>query len=134
MDNKQTDAGAQKLRLMRIQTILVACILAILLIGGIFVAVQFKSMQNCIDVIEQDVRAIDMDALNRAVDAFANAADQFGKIDMEELNDAISALESAAEQLKDIDVDSLNSLVAALETVATRLQNTVNAISGFFGK
>ena len=134
MDNKKKDVQTQQLNLMRIQTILIACILLIVVTVGAILATQFKSIKNCINLIEQNMLTIDTDALNEAVDAFTGAANQFNALDMNEFNDTVAALDDAAKQLKGVDVESLNSLVSALEDVATRLQNTVNAISGFLGR
>ena len=160
MDIMKKDAEAQKLGLMRIQTVLLAAILIILVIVGIAAATQFRTIKSCIDLIEKDIQAIDtdalndavtafteaantieqnmqtvdMDVLNKAVEAFTDAANQFNKIDMDTFNDTVSALESAAAQLGNVDVDTLNSLVASLEDVAERLQNAVNSVSGFFGR
>ena len=126
---------AQKqLRQMRMLTIMMAILLALFLTAGFLLAKEFRSIQNCISLIEQDVQTVDMNSLNSAVDAFTDAANQFNKIDMDEFNGTVASLDSAAAQLKGVDVESLNSLVDALEGVATKLQNAVNAISGLFGR
>lgn len=133
MENEKKDVQTRQLRWIKLQTILLACILVVVVIVGIFAATQFKSMRNCIDLIEQNMQTIDTASLNKAVDAFTEAASQFNKIDMNVFNDTVSSLDTAAEKLKDVNVDSLNTLVEALEGVATKLQSTANAISGFFG-
>ena len=134
MNNNVKDTKSQELTLMRIQTILIACILILLVVVGVAAAMKFQSIQTCIDTIQQSVETIDTDAFNQAVNALTDAANQFSKIDMDTLNETVAGLDSAAAELKGVDVASLNSLVSALESVATRLQNTVNAISGFFGR
>lgn len=134
MDKREKDVQTRQLNMMKIQTILIACILIIVVVVGVALVSQFKNIQDCIGMIEQNMQTIDTDALNGAVDAFTDAANQFNKIDMDEFNDTVSALDAAAGQLREVDVDSLNALVAALEDVATRLQNTVNSISKFFGR
>ena len=83
-------------------------------------------------LLRQNLQNLDPDALNRAVESFSDAAEQFRKIDMETLNDAVAALDSAAGKLKDVDVDSLNALVEALENTASKLQNAVDGITDFF--
>lgn len=134
MEGNRKDNETKALNLMRIQTALIACILIFLIILGVAAAAKVRSMQTCIDLIERNMETVDMEALNDAVDAFTDAANQFNKIDMDEFNNTVAALDGAAEGLQEVDVESLNALVSSLETVAAKLQNTVNAISGFFGR
>ena len=133
MEKKEKDLQTRQFNWMKLQAILIACILVIVVVVGIIAATEFKSVQKCIDLIEQNMQTIDTDSLNRAVDAFTDAASQFNKIDMNVFNDTVSSLDTAAEKLKDVNIDSLNTLVESLEGVATKLQSVANAISGFFG-
>ena len=100
----------------------------------IFIAVQFRAIGRCVDTIEQSLKIMDTDALNDAVSAFNDAAEQFNSIDMDGLNGAVESLRDAADTFKDIDVDSLNSLVQSLETTAEKLESAVSAIKGIFGR
>lgn len=151
---QRPDTQTQLLRLQKTQTVLSACILVVILAAGIFLACRFTSISRCIDLIEQDLQALNMDTLNDAVDAFTEAADRFGSLDMDAFNRTVESLEDAAEQIGGMDIDrlngavsslknaadtfgkidveALNSLVEALETVSAKLQNAVNAITGIF--
>ena len=144
------------LRMQRIQIILTACILIVVLAAGIFLALQFNSINRVVDLIDQRVQSFDMEALNDAVDSFSEAsdkitsididelnrtvtslkeaADNIGSMDIKKLNDAVTALKDAAKNLSGIDVESLNSLVQALQSVAERLERAVSTISGIFGR
>jgi len=150
----QEEKNAEQARLMKLQVTLTACILAVILIIGIFLAVKFTAIQQCFDTIEaklevldvahlndvaqaftdaaEQFNSVDMDQFNETVGALRSAADNLGGIDMTELNGAVSSLKDAARTLEKVDVNALNSLVQALESVAARLENAVNAITGIF--
>lgn len=144
----------EQLRFMKLQTYLLIGILAVVLAVAIYMTVQFAAMRSCIDLIEKDVQAVDMEALNGAVDSFTEAADQLAGVDVTKLNETAAALQTAADTFKgvdigefnktvvslqkaadqfgSVDVDALNKLVTALETVSEKLQNAVNGITGIF--
>lgn len=123
-----------QLTLSKIQVILTACILLTLIIGCIFLAQRVVQLQNCLDLVEKDLQALDMDSVNEAVDALTDAANQLAAVDVDTLNDTITSLRDAADTLKSVDITALNSLVDSLETVANKLQNAVNAVTGIFGR
>ena len=95
-----------------VKTVLLTCILVILVIGILLLAVQFANIQACLNTVQQELKAINVD----------------------EINSAVTALKDAANTLKGIDIDALNSLVGSLDSVATKLQNAVNAVTGIFGR
>ncbi len=99
----------QKLKYMKIQTVLLACILAVVLIVSAFVIIQFAAMRSGINELRQN-------------------------LDMNAINDAVASLESAAGNLKNVDIDSLNSLIESLNTTAERMETAGNMISGLFGR
>ena len=70
-ENKRSNTEAL-LRMQRIQIILTACILIVILAVGIFLALQFNSISRVVDEIDQRVQSFDMDALNNAVDSFTD--------------------------------------------------------------
>ncbi|MBR7082207.1 MAG: hypothetical protein IKI49_05865, partial [Oscillospiraceae bacterium] len=72
---KRDGAASRQLRLMRLQTVLIACILVAVLFAVIFIAVQFRAIGRCVDTIEQSLKIMDTDALNDAVSAFNDAAE-----------------------------------------------------------
>lgn len=144
------------LRYAKLQTIAVFAILILLLVAVIFISVECSTMQRCLDMIEADLRMLDMttlnqaigsledvaksfagidiDSLNETVAAFKEAADGLAGVDIDALNRAVTALEGAAKNLGEVDMKALNSLVGALEDVASRLQTTVSTITGIFGR
>ena len=144
------------LRMQRVQVVLIACILVVVLAAGVFLALQFNSINQVVGLIDQRVQSFDMESLNNAVESFTEAsdkitsididelnrtvtslkeaADNIGSMDIRKLNDAVTALKDAAKNLSGIDVESLNSLVQALQSVAERLERAVSAISGIFGR
>ncbi len=151
MDN--APLARKQLRMMRLQTILIAALLLILLAGIVFLAVRFREIGELADTLKTEVELIDvgaindaagnlasaaeeldMDAVGQTVEALKRAAEGIESVDMSELNDAVAALKAAAQSLSEIDVDSLNSLVEALDGTATKLGSTVNAIGGIFGR
>lgn len=141
---------------MRLQTIIQGAILLVLVGAVVFLGGQFSTLRRCMNLIDADLQALDMNEVNTAVDALSDAADRFSEIDVNSLNatvsslheaadklgnvdipamnDAVDALKGAAGKLENVDVDSLNSLVGSLEEVASKLQNAVNAVSGVFSR
>ncbi len=113
----------RQLTLMRVQTALLALILVILLAAGVFVAREISELQSVMDVIEQDVKALDMDAMNDAVSALTDAAKQFSFVDMDALNGAVRSLTEAADQLSSVDANTLNETVTALRDAAKMLSD-----------
>ena len=151
-----TSPEAALLRHTRLQTIALYAILILLILAVIFIAVQFSALRECMDMIDADLRQLDMTEINRAIDALRDAADSFAAVDIESLNTTVSALkdaadtlasvniqslnravlalEDAAKNLSEVDVENLNALVGALEAVSEKLQNVVNGITGIFSR
>lgn len=143
-----------QLSLTKIQTALLAAILIVLLVGSILLAIQISQLSSCMDLVEKDLQALNMDDINEAVDALTEAANQLAAVDVDTLNQTASELKDAAANLKNVDIDTLNGtiaslkdasdtlknvdmealngLVESLENVSTKLQNAVNAITGIF--
>ncbi|MBR6407974.1 MAG: hypothetical protein IKS19_05295 [Clostridia bacterium] len=153
--HNQTGARDEKLLHMRIQTALLGCILLIILAVGVFAAVEFSTVHRSLALIETDVRNVEVDQINEAVEALTAAANKLTEADVETLNetaaslrdaanmlagldtdginDAVRALTEAANKLSELDIESLNGLVSALESTAQRLQNTANSIATLGG-
>ena len=149
---EKTSPAAQQLKFAKLQTVLLALTLVVVLAVGVFLAAQFAEIRNCVDLIEQNIRTLNVETFNGAVESFQSAADQVSSLDVDKLNDTVSSLQSAADNLgsvdigrlnetvgalkaaadtfSDVDVASLNALVQELETVAAKLEAAVNAISG----
>lgn len=154
MDNGSL--AEKQLRATRLQTILIAVLLVIVVVGALLLALKFREISSVVDTVKRELETIDVEAINEAADSFADAAGKLGELDMEgfgktvealrgaaerigsvdaaKLNDAVAALTNAAGKLSEIDIDSLNSLVEALDGTATRLGSAVNAIGGIFGR
>lgn len=116
----------------KIQTMLLAGILVILLLGSILLCTQISRVTACLDIVEKDLQAINMDDINGAVVALTDAANQLAAVDIDTLNGTITSLKDAADTLKGIDIEALNNLVSSLDTVASKLESAVNAITGIF--
>ena len=157
MDAQTSVKYAKKqVRLLRVQTALIAILLVIVLLAGLFLALKFREVSSVVDTVRRELETVDFEAINNAADSFAEAAekldeldmdgfdktvdslraaaDKIGSVDAGELNEAVAALKAAAENLSDIDIASLNSLVEALDGTATKLSTAVNAIGGIFGR
>lgn len=154
----ETSVKLQKkqLGLLRLQTALIAILLVIVLLAGLFIAVKFREVSSVVDTVKYELENVDFEAVNGAADSLAEAAkkldeldmegfgktvealrgaaEKIGSVDADELNDAVAALKAAAEKLSDIDMTSLNSLVEALDGTATKLSTAVSAIGGIFGR
>ena len=81
----------QQLKMMKLQTGFLAVILAVVLLTGIFLAVQVSGA----------VKAVD-------------------SLDMEKVGQIINSLESVATELNDVDMDAINGAVTALRDAALR--------------
>ena len=121
-DQKTGTAQEQKLlRLVRVQTVLIALLLAALSVFVILTARSLHRMDRSLDLVEQDLAAMDMDQVNGAVEALTNAANRLSGVDLDELNGAVAALREAATRLSAVDVDVLNQTISALEGAADSL-------------
>ena len=132
------------LRWMQIQTIIMAVILVLLLAAGIFLVSQVAELGNLLWLMEEKLQALDLEAINEAVEslsaagqemanidvkalnaavaALKDAAGNLSAVDMEALNGAIDSLSGAAEGMMEMDFKALNELVETLDAVATRLE------------
>ena len=148
----QQEFQNKQLRMMQIQTAILAAILILLLAAGIFLAVQLADLGHLMDLMEQQllaldleqinqavasltdtVDAMDMKALNGAVASLKGAAGNLSAVDMQALNAAIDSLSGAAEGLQEMDFAALNDLVETLGAVAARLER-VTEVFGYGSK
>ena len=90
-------------------------------IGVILLISQFGVISNCLNMIEADLSAIDMDEINRAITDFSEVADQLKSIDIATVNEAIANLSDAAEKFTAFDITSVNDAVNALTQAAEKL-------------
>ena len=82
-DQKTGTAQEQKLlRLVRVQTVLIALLLAALSVFVILTARSLNRMDRSLDLVEQDLAAMDMDQVNGAVEALTNAANRLSGVDL----------------------------------------------------
>ena len=76
---KKTETAEKKgdlLLFVKIQTALVAVLVLLLVVGGIFAAVQVNKAMRVVD-------GLDMDKINAAVQSLSNTATELEKLDME---------------------------------------------------
>jgi len=111
---------------MRVQTVLLAAILVVVLLVGIFLMAGIASLRSNIDAVEQNI--------GEAVSALTEAADGLSGMDVDAMNETISSLKGATDNLSQVDMNALNDLVNSLRTVAEQLEGAVGVISGIFGR
>lgn len=119
---------------LKLQTVLLAGILLLLLVGGILLASQISRVSACIDTVDEQLQAIEVEEVNDAVSALTEAANRLAQIDTDTLNQTAQSLKEAADTLKQVDMTALNGLVTSLQNVTAKLQTAVNAISSLFGR
>jgi len=139
----------KQLKLMRLQTILLVCILVLLLAAGLFLVKQVTQLGTVvarvdIDAINRTIAELetaaanlgelDAEVLDQTVEALKAAAENLGAVDMDSLNLAIASLSGAAENLKELDIASFNSLITSLETASANLEKATSGIAGIFGR
>ena len=89
----------------RLQTILLAVILVVLLVATLFIVISFRQMQDLLQGIH-----------------------------WEDLNETSKALSDAADQLASLDIDTLNGFIANLQELSRQLTNVTNGIGHLFGR
>ena len=110
-----------RMKLMKMQTAILAAILVILLIAGIFVAAEFSTIHRSISTLQTEVESLEMDSVNDAVAALTEAAENLAAVDVSTLNETAVSLREAADTLALIDTDTLNSTAASLKEAANNL-------------
>ena len=128
---KKTETAEKKgdlLLFVKIQTALVAVLVLLLVVGGIFAAVQ--SLSN----IAAELEKLDMEGVGKTVEALRGAAQKLAEADIDAVNDGIEALTDAAGNLQNLDIEKLNDLIAALEKTAAQMEKTSAAFGKLFGK
>lgn len=140
MDDKQKTNTV--LLLMKVQTGLLAGILAVLLIVSAagFAAIRQVDLSKINAVITSlehtagELEKLDAENLNATVSSLRGAADRLSKADMEAVNSAIASLSAAADQLSQLDMQELNALIDSLQTAADQLESVTGGLSRFFKK
>ena len=79
----------------RVQTILLAAILVILLVATLFIVIGFRQIQGLL-------QSINWEALNETSKSLSDAADQLASLDMDTLNGFISNLQELSQQLTNV--------------------------------
>ncbi len=132
MDERTENLLKKQTRLQRTQVWLTVIILLIVVAAAALLLGLFRSIGNTVTLAAEKLEALDMDAVNHALDGFGAAAEQMSALDMEQVGDAISSLQTAAEKLGTLDLEQLNKLASAMEGTAEKLQGAADAISGLF--
>lgn len=134
MNEEMREYQQLQLRQMRLQTTILALILVVCLVTGLFMTFQISGVVKKVDAIDltglQEV--LDPSELQEAVTAMKAAADALGDADMDAVNDGIRSLSDAADKLSSLDVERINSLINSLNTVAGKMESTSNMFSGLF--
>ena len=71
----QQEFQNKQLRMMQIQTAILAAILILLLAAGIFLAVQLADLGHLMDLMEQQLLALDLEQINQAVASLTDTVD-----------------------------------------------------------
>lgn len=145
---KKTETAEKKgdlLLFVKIQTALVA----VLVVGGIFAAVQVNKAMRVVDGLDMEqinaavqslsniaaeLEKLDMEGVGKTVEALRGAAQKLAEADIDAVNDGIEALTDAAGNLQNLDIEKLNDLIAALEKTAAQMEKTSAAFGKLFGK
>lgn len=143
---KETAKESTVLFWMKLQTCLTGAVLALLLIVGIFAAVQVGHVMRMfrgVDVekinatvltLQSAAEELDMETINKAVDSLKAAAENLGSADIDAVNDGIKALTAAADNLQGLDIGKMNELIKSLKTVSDEMEKTTSAFSKIFGR
>ena len=149
---KKTETAEKKgdlLLFVKIQTALVAVLVLLLVVGGIFAAVQVNKAMRVVDGLDMDkinaavqslsniaseLEKLDMEGVGKTVEALRGAAQKLAEADIDAVNDGIEALTDAAGNLQNLDIEKLNDLIAALEKTAAQMEKTSAAFGKLFGK
>lgn len=102
------DERSEIQKYLRVQTVLLCAILAVVLVAAVFACVSFAGM-------------------SRQMQAMAS-------MDTQTMNQAVESLKNAADKLQQLDMDQLNELVGSLQQVAANIERTTSAFSGLFGR
>ena len=120
----------------RIQTAVQIGIFILLLIGLIFLITESVAINDCLVMVEEDLKAVDMTAVNDAVAGISDVADQLGKLDLSSLDGTINALTDAADNLSRIDISNINKLIESVQSTASKLESvsaTLSRLASVFG-
>ena len=107
MGKPEKTTQEKQLAMMRIQTLLLVCILVLLVISAVFLIGQFSRLTAT-------VSQLDLDQVNRLVEELSDVANQLSAMDGAALNETVRSLQKAADNLTAVDMNSLNEAVNAL--------------------
>jgi len=110
------------LRWTRLQTLLLAGVLLVLLVTAAVLGRELGSLHRSLALMEQKLTEVQMQQVNEAIASLTDAADKLAEIDMEGLNQTAASLKQAADQLTAMDVKTLNEAIASLRDAADTLK------------
>ena len=125
-----TSVEYQKKQLLhaRLQTALLAVLLLLLFVVGIYAMGTLRDMHRTMDLMEEKVERIDMEDVDAIVNAVRDVTAQLRELDISE---AVESLEKAAALLADVDVDTLNGAISSLRDAAGKLSDVdVKTLNG----
>lgn len=149
MQEETKNVQETQLKLMKLQTGMIAGILVILLVVGVFLMVQVNTVMQQVRSLDLDkinatvaslqqtaaeLEKVDMEAINGAVTSLKGAAENLSNVDIKAINEGIQALTEAAGNLQGLDIEEMNGLIKSLETVAGQMEKTTSAFAKLFGK
>lgn len=110
------------LRWTRVQTLLLAGVLAVLLLAVTVLGLELGSLHRSLELMEQKLTEVQMQSVNEAIGAMTGAANKLSAIDAEGLNQTAVSLRQAADRLSAMDVNTLNEAIASLRDAANTLK------------
>ena len=123
---------------MKLQTLLIFCILLIIMAVGIYAVVGITAMRRYAvrigDTVSETLSGLDTETASETLSALSDAAKRLDEIDTDKLNSLITSLRAAAEHLQSIDTEKLNALIESLEGTASALANVKSVFDGIFGR
>ena len=119
---------------VKLQTLLLAGVFVLLLALVFTTALSARRLDRSMELVQQDLEALDMGRVNEAVAALTEAAEQLAAVDVEGLNQTAQALKAGADSLTQVDVASLNKAVSSLQQAADTLKTMdMEAFNGVIG-
>ena len=115
----------RQLLLMRLQTVMIALILILILGFVLFLAGKVTQVMGI-------VQQIDMVQVNGAVASLKSAADQLSQVDVETLNEGIQGISDAAGELSELDFQQLSGFLTSLEDLSKEIDGVSGLLKGLF--
>ena len=123
----------KRLRNSRIQTVLLAVLVLLMLIVAVTVIRGIGSVERTLALTDEKLDALNMDEVNKVVTALQGITSQLREMDLGRLEETADALGRAAENLDDVDIEAFNDAVESLTEASKNFQkidmDTLNSVA-----